>query len=486
LVPQHEIFQTPFKVDLQYDTVPTPEEYRNRGLKPGDPLKVWHVQTKSFHTQDGVDAGVVSMGDGFTDSPDAEYIAGGVNHKTPTAVAIGRHGPFFLWGFSAPPGDLTESGRRAFLNSIVYAAKFDHAPLLVRLTMSSRDRVPWMIGFIAARQAAYASYTERVRQHNRDLAAAREKAKTAPGTLMAKEKELLGRKELAEKSYDEYARMSDTRRHFPADVVQRCGDDAVKFTAWYEENRPYMYSTKRFFHEVDEDAKALGIPNYDPRLLDACVAALDRGPDADRAARLLRRYTGEAFATPAEWRAWLAASRADLFFSDVGGYRFFPKSGADASHRRAVAAAAAEEPPADRPVALSAVVRPAAAAVGDTVTVAVRMTIAPGWHTYAAAGPGGAAVATRLGDALPAGAKAEGPWRPPAGEPQPNGGAAYTGDVVFLRTVRLEAVPPGALEVPLTVSFQACDRERCLPPETVKLTARVEVRAKPAPTRAGR
>jgi hypothetical protein len=431
VVPQHEIFQKPFKVDIQYDTVPTPKEYGNRGLKPGDPLQVWHVQTKSFETDKEVDAGLVSMGDGFTDSPDAEYISGGINHKTPTAVAIGRHGPFFLWGFSALPKDMTESGRRAFLNSVVYAAKFDRTPLLVRLNMSSRDRVPWMIGFIANG-------------------------------------------------------VSSVTRHFPADIVKRLGTDAAKYTAWYDENRPYMYSRKRFDHEVDEDAKALGIPNSDPRLLDACVAALDRGPDAARAERLLRRYTGEAFATPAEWRAWLAASRADLFFSDVGGYRFFSKAGPDAGHRRAVTAAAADDQKEDNPVALSAVVRPASATVGDTVTVAVRMKIAPGWHTYATAGKGGSAVATRVEDVLPVGAKSAGAWRLPKGLPHEDGSEHYTGDVVFLRTVTLEATQPGPVEIPVTVSFQTCDQERCLPPESRKLTVRLEVSAKPSPGRASR
>jgi hypothetical protein len=247
-----------------------------------------------------------------------------------------------------------------------------------------------------------------------------------------------------------------------------------------------MYSPKRFSHEVDEDAKALGIPNYDVRLLDACVAALDRGPDAARAERLLRRYTGEAFATPAEWRTWLTASRADLFFSDVGGYRFFSKAGPDAGHRGAVTAAAADDATEDRPVVMSAVVRPASATVGDTVTVAVRMKIAPGWHTYAAAGKGGSAVATRIEDALPAGAKSAGAWRMPKGLPKEDGSATYSGDVVFLQTVTLEATTPGSVEIPVTVTFQACDQERCLPPESRKLTARLEVRAKPSPARASR
>jgi DsbC/DsbD-like thiol-disulfide interchange protein len=206
----------------------------------------------------------------------------------------------------------------------------------------------------------------------------------------------------------------------------------------------------------------------------------------DRAARLLRRYTGEAFASPAEWRAWLTASRADLFFSDVGGYRFFSKAGPAAGHRRAVTAAAGDEPTDDHPVMLSAVVRPAAATGGDTVTVAVRMRIAPGWHTYAAAGKGGSAIATHIEETLPDGVKAAGAWQPPKALPQTDGAAHFTGDVVFLREFRLEANLSGAVELPLKVSFQVCDRERCLPPETVNLTARLEVRAKPGAVRGGR
>jgi hypothetical protein len=487
LAPQHEIFQKPFKVDIQYDMVPTPEEYRNRGLKPGDPLKVWHVQTKNFENDD-VGPGVVSMGDGFTDSPDAEYIAGGINHKTPTAVAIGRQGPFFLWGFSAAPNDLTESGRRAFLNSVVYAAKFDRAPLLVHRNMTSRDRVPWLIGFLAAKREGHAAQVEVVRKFNQQLAAIREKAKTNPDTLTAREKPLAEIKDLTEMSYDQYANMllSETRRALPVDVVKQCGDDAAKYAAWFKENRPYLYSTTSYHNEVDEDAKALGIPNSDLRILDACVESLERGTDTERAARLLRRYTGESFTTPAEWRAWLTGSRADLFFSDIGGYKFFSKAGSDAAHIRSVTAAAGEEPTMDQPVVLSAVVRPAAGTAGDTITIAVRMRIGPGWHTYAANGPEGNATVTRIEEVLPAGLRAVGAWKLPQSVPEGNGDMHYTDDVVFLREFKLEANSAGAIEIPLKVSYQACTRERCLPPASVKLTARVEPSGKSGRSRTSR
>jgi hypothetical protein len=172
-----------------------------------------------------------------------------------------------------------------------------------------------------------------------------------------------------------------------------------------------------------------------------------------------------------------------LFFSDVGGFRFFDKAGPDAAHRRAVLATTVDEPTEDRPVSLSAVARPVAATVGETVTVAVRMKIASGWHTYAEAAKGGAVALTRLEETLPDGVKAEGAWRMPESKPQADGCSTYTGDLVFLRTYRLEADKPGLVELPVTVSFQVCDRERCLPPESVKLMPRAEVKAKPRSNR---
>ena len=131
--------------------------------------------------------------------------------------------------------------------------------------------------------------------------------------------------------------------------------------AWFKENRPYLYADRRFWAEVDKDVKDLGIANYDPKLLDVCVKSLEDGKDVERSTRLLERYTGEKYAKPAEWRAWLTASRPDLFFSDVGGYRFFCKAGHDVGHRRGALAAAIEEPTAENPVSLSASIHPAVA-----------------------------------------------------------------------------------------------------------------------------
>jgi hypothetical protein len=53
------------------------------------------------------------------------------------------------------------------------------------------------------------------------------------------------------------------------------------------------------------------------------VSKLQRNDQPDLALRLLTRYTPERFETAAHWRTWLDANRRRLFFSDVGGYKFF-------------------------------------------------------------------------------------------------------------------------------------------------------------------
>ena len=41
------------------------------------------------------------------------------------SIAVGRHGNFLQWGFSASPSDMTAAGRNLFLNCIHYMAKLE-------------------------------------------------------------------------------------------------------------------------------------------------------------------------------------------------------------------------------------------------------------------------------------------------------------------------------------------------------------------------
>ena len=50
---------------------------------------------------------------------------------------------------------------------------------------------------------------------------------------------------------------------------------------------------------------------------------LERKDQPELATRLLERYTQEEFDTAQRWRDWLEGNRNRLFFSDVGGFKFF-------------------------------------------------------------------------------------------------------------------------------------------------------------------
>ena len=78
VVPTHEIFHKPFKIDLKLEEISTPSDYAHwpGGDELGPKIKAWKVQKKKFPE---VDPGLVSDPYGFADSPDAEVISSGVN-----------------------------------------------------------------------------------------------------------------------------------------------------------------------------------------------------------------------------------------------------------------------------------------------------------------------------------------------------------------------------------------------------------------------
>jgi hypothetical protein len=273
MVPTHEIFREPFQVNIQLQDEPTPDSYRPwpGGDQLGKTMKMWKVQTRKFPD---IDPGLVSDPYGFADSPDAEVISSGLNSKGPEAVAIGRHGNFFLWGFSAQPSDMTPEARKCFLNSICYIHKYDGQKPLVTKTSSGRG---WAL--------VYAGYM-----------------KTYPN-----EKFVEGM--------------------FPEDLRKRFGKDAQKYIDYYQTNLEYLHLVNRHF-VVDEDVKSLGLSNRKVELLERCISLLEKGEQRDLAMRVLKRYTRESFADAAEWRAWLTKNREQLFFTDTGGYKFLVDPGA--------------------------------------------------------------------------------------------------------------------------------------------------------------
>lgn len=97
------------------------------------------------------------------------------------------------------------------------------------------------------------------------------------------------------------------------------GEETGLYVRYYEINYPYFYG-QGFNLAVDEDARELGIPNNDKRLLDTAIRMLEEGKDVEKATRILHHYTLCRFETPAEWRKWYDTYQDKLFFSEGGGF----------------------------------------------------------------------------------------------------------------------------------------------------------------------
>jgi hypothetical protein len=76
-------------------------------------MRVSKILTAAFPV---TDPGQVYDPRGLAHVAGAEFIASGVNSSDPNALALGREGKFFLWGFSGSPSEMTPSGRAVFLN----------------------------------------------------------------------------------------------------------------------------------------------------------------------------------------------------------------------------------------------------------------------------------------------------------------------------------------------------------------------------------
>src|SRR5688572_15326302 len=147
----HAIFHQPFEAGITLEDVAVPASYRHYAAGKSLPEKMSAWRVEKF---DGTPFGIVSYPDGFEDSPDCEWISSGINSKGPDSLALGRQGNFFLWGFIGEPGQMTESGKKVFLNSLCYIKKFDGQTPLVKKTAYARAKVLDCIAFVAAQSGS--------------------------------------------------------------------------------------------------------------------------------------------------------------------------------------------------------------------------------------------------------------------------------------------------------------------------------------------
>ena len=264
---EHEIFSKPFKVEPQIELRKTPDNYRRfpDGDKLPSQMKVWLVQKTGKRY-----GSVVARSYGFMDSPDAEALVLGFNTgKEYGAVGIGRHGNFLQWGYWAPPSQMTEAGRKLFLNCIWYIHKFDGKAPLVRKVSSDR----WN----AVRLAALINLIKDERF------------------------------------------FSST---FPPELKEKYKGDPDGLVKYYRDNFELIYRDKVFL--IDNELKSLGLKsNREIETLKKLIYVLKDEKHAETARLLLSRYTAQSFQNAEQWQSWFENNKNRIFFSDMGGYKFF-------------------------------------------------------------------------------------------------------------------------------------------------------------------
>ncbi len=212
------------------------------------------------------------------DAPEVEVFCGGQNSKSPDAAAVWRQGFLMHFGFEESPAQLNEAGRALLVNTIAYAARCAGDRPITRVESPFRTR--------------------------KRAAMPREKARSYVEDDKAVASWFCGAAET------ELASLPAAQR------AQRL-----------RELEPYLFAGAGNEFDADATLRAWRVGNRDVAMLDRCVQALRAGGDeAARAQQVLMRYVPEGpgeEATVDAWSDWVAAHAAFVFFSDVGGYRWF-------------------------------------------------------------------------------------------------------------------------------------------------------------------
>ena len=201
--------------------------------------------------------------DTIVSSCDAEVVAKGTSAKGPNRGAILRHGSYVLWAYAGGVKAMTRSGRRLFINTVYFTVRQQGRAVLEQRRNMTRD------GLL---------------------------------TYFAKP-ELL-----------------ETARQYLPEELDQAPLEEVQ--AWLAENRPYLFVEGRRF-QVDDFARALGIPNHRRAFLERCIAGLEDEALAGDALEALEFYTGQELGPSVEaWKDWYGENAEYLFFTDCDGFRF--------------------------------------------------------------------------------------------------------------------------------------------------------------------
>jgi len=459
---KHDIFRTPNKVRLTMVKKTTPGSFFNgfQGAKTPKEMMMWNVVKDNADDNGKYVIGMVSHGEGFNDSPDAESISGGVCLKNAEAVALGRQGNYFMWGFAASPDYMTEEAKDVFINAVCYIKKYDRMPAIVKkVQIETREGIDERIYRIdkALYQKAIVSRREgnaRMLKLQQEL-----KDKKAAGEDIGRGNEMFLKMPVTNEteSFEDYLKTQAGEILF-----KRFGTNTSSYHQYYRDNYEYFYPDGAYSLQLDEDARKLGISNRKVAILEKCVTMLEAKQDEAMARRVLERYTTEKFETVGEWRTWLNQNKANLFYTEAGGFKFMPNTFGKAAPNT-VQTTQVQAPTLNDPVSVSAEL-----VYGKNKTVAeiiVHADILKGWHIYAFLPKDSPFIQTETILELPDGATAKNEWETSAASPFPgsNGTFIFEGKTTFKLTLNLGSVKPGSV-IKCGLYYQTCDENKCLQP----------------------
>jgi hypothetical protein len=213
------------------------------------------------------------------DLPEVEIMSGGLNEKAVEAAAIWRQGNLLEFGFEASPGKMNETGRAMLLNSIVYIAKFTQDRPIVKVPMTAIKSVP-------------------------------------------------PRTSLLRYAADETMPLSFLQEYLAKETIAAApGKDRESYKRWLPTVLPYLHPDDSLKYRIDAEALSLGARFDEPDFPEKMVEKLKSGGSGAKVARiLLARYVPDgpgAAADAGGWESWIKQNSQYIFFSEIGGLRWY-------------------------------------------------------------------------------------------------------------------------------------------------------------------
>jgi hypothetical protein len=207
--------------------------------------------------------------DGFINSIDAEVIATGPSAKGNDRGAITRHGSYVLWSFEGAISDMTEEGKKLFINTVFYTAKLKYKPVLEKKLNQTRDGLEIYLDLAKNINPAF---------------------------------------------------LNTMKSYLPEDMKNT---DLKETELWFKENRPFLYSKNRRF-EIDKLAKKLNIPNHSKKLIEKCISNIKDKIETNLSLETIFRYIDpiELGSSCQNLEKWYAENNDYLYFTDSEGFKF--------------------------------------------------------------------------------------------------------------------------------------------------------------------